>query len=107
MWEIASGNEVWRQEAEFLGAMSLAVSTDGSLAAWGGYSHGIVVWDLDRGESKFEMFTTASTVSQLNFSPDRSLLAAVETDREKSVRLYDMQHGTLVRRISMEDQPVP
>jgi WD40 repeat protein len=107
MWEIASGNELWRQDAEPLGARTLAVAADGTLAAWTGHNQCIVVWDVDRGESKFEIFTTACTLSQLSFSPDGSLLAAVEADDEKSVCLYDMQCGKLVRRISMDGQPVP
>jgi WD40 repeat protein len=107
MWEVTSGRELWRQQAKPLGAMTLAVSDDGRLAAWGGQSHCIVVWGLNRGESKFEIFTTAASVSHLNFSPDGSLLAAVETDAEKSVRLYDMQRGAAIRRISMEGEFIP
>jgi len=107
MWEIASGNELWRRETEHLGALSLAVSADGRLAASGGQNHHIVVWNVAREESSFEIFTTASAVSHLNFSPDGSVLAAVEMDDEKSVRLYDMQHGKLVQRISMDGESIP
>jgi len=107
MWEIAGEQEYWRQETEPLGARSLAVSADGSLAACGGHSHCIIVWDLDRCESKFEIFTSASSVSHLSFSPDSSQLAALETDGERSFRLYDMQRGRLVRRISMEGEDIP
>jgi WD40 repeat protein len=107
MWDFRSGGELWRCKSESLGRRSLAVSADGSLAAWGGHSHSTVVWDIDRGEPRLEIFTTASCVSPLSFSPDGSLLAAVETDTEKSVRVYDLQRGTVVRRISMGGASFP
>jgi WD40 repeat protein len=55
IWDLACGREEWRGEFGLQGVKALAVSADGTLAAWAGCGRRIICWDLERHEMKFEI----------------------------------------------------
>jgi WD40 repeat protein len=87
--DLRSGREEWRGEFGKLGISALALAPDGKIAAWGGYDHRIVIWDVELKEKRFEITIPATVVSQLKFSRDGTTLAIA--GRERTIRLYDTQ----------------
>jgi WD40 repeat protein len=99
IWDPTRGEEMWREGAGMGGVNALAVSPVGSTAAWGGFDHTIVVWNLDCDQIAFEIYCRFSVVRQLKFSPDGSfLLAEGGTD---SVCQYDLQRQGEESHISL------
>src|SRR5262249_57489119 len=80
IWDLACGREEWRGEFGLQGVKALAVSADGTLAAWAGYGRRIICWDLELREMKFEIETPIQVVAHLEFSPDGASLAAAAPD---------------------------
>ncbi|MBS0266953.1 MAG: hypothetical protein JSS02_33815 [Planctomycetes bacterium] len=91
LWEIDSEREVWRLESELLGVSTLAVSSDGKSAAWGGHRRKIVVWDLTSWQRRHEISISASMVWDLQFSPDGHSLAVAGNDG--TLELIDAHTG--------------
>jgi WD40 repeat protein len=103
IWDVADGSEVWHGEFDLFGVSALALSADGTKAAWGGRKTNskIFLWDLERGMKSFEIDTTASAISHLAFSPDGLSLAAAEND--ELIHLYDAATGIEQEGIRIDD----
>ncbi len=89
--EIGGGRELWSREFGLPGVITLAVSPDGKTAAWAGYNRRIIVWDLEKGEKRFEIACHVPAVFHLKFSPDGSKLVAAAW--ESVLRMYDSRTG--------------
>jgi len=68
---------------------TLAVSPDGKTAAWAGYNHKIILWDLERLKKRFEITTSDPSILHLQFSPDGTSLGAAGYD--EMIRQYDVR----------------
>jgi WD40 repeat protein len=91
IWNRASSQEIWRGEFGLGRVHALALSADGKTAAWGGGQSRVIVWDLEKSRKKYEIQVTASTVWDVQFSPDNRHLAVAGS--EARVHLYDAQTG--------------
>jgi WD40 repeat protein len=91
IWDGSTGHEMWRGEFGLSGVHALALSGDGTIAAWGGRQRRIVVWDLENSRKKYEIPVPASMIFDMQFSPDSNSLAVAGT--EGMLRLYAAQTG--------------
>lgn len=89
VWEVASGAEVFAAEVGFFGAESLLFSPDGTRIA-AGYSV-VRLFDAASGALVAEMTDHTSTVFQMAFSPDSSVLFSASSD---GLRAWDGATGT-------------
>ena len=99
VWPLSYFGAATKHEAALSGVHCVAVSADGKLAAWAGFSPRIVVWDLERQQQKFEIATSATCFYYLQFSPDGTALAAA--GRQESICLYDARTGAETKRIEV------
>ncbi len=88
LYEVASGREVRTIPGAFDTA---AFSVDGKILATGGPI--IRLWELPAGR-ELRSFPGCAQMSQLTFSPDGKMLAAVEGRQGGRVHVWDVAHGT-------------
>lgn len=91
IWDLTAARETWQARFEAGSFQAFDVSPDGRMAAWGGFNRKIVVWDLERQCTIFEIPIPTSAVFQVKFSPDGTWLA--EAGTEGIIRLFDLRTG--------------
>ena len=106
LWEVDSGahRHSWKpeQKKEWLRA---AFSADSKTLATGGSDGSIQLWDLASGKELAPFISDIYEVGRLAFSPDGTLLAAVDyipgrKVQRSSVRIVDVKTGTELRRLN-------
>jgi len=102
IWEVESGRELWRGDFGLMGIHALAVSRDGRLAAWGGNSPRIIVWDLETRARRFHIACPLPVIYHLGFAADGTKLAAV--GRGADILLYDTETALKLSRLAFEEQ---
>jgi WD40 repeat protein/serine/threonine protein kinase len=90
VWNLAAGEKAAAHKSD--GAMRcVAVTADGSRAAWSGGQMSIVVWDLKQNKELTTLRGHTNWVYSLQFAKDnRQLLSA---SRDQTVRLWDLATG--------------
>ncbi|HEX6987729.1 MAG TPA: c-type cytochrome domain-containing protein, partial [Planctomycetaceae bacterium] len=91
VWDIRTGQPVWKTVAHRDAVTAGAVSPDGRLVATGGYDQTILVWDAATGERKAELAGHNGPVFGLAFHPTKPVLASASGDR--TVKLWDVATG--------------
>ena len=90
IWDPA--NRKQRREFKSDGAMRcVAMTADGTLAAWSGGQKSIVVWDLAQDKLLAQLEGHTNWVYSLQFTKDKSKLLSIS--RDGSVRLWDLATG--------------
>ncbi|MBW2277355.1 MAG: PQQ-binding-like beta-propeller repeat protein, partial [Deltaproteobacteria bacterium] len=84
---------------------TVALSTDGALAAGGTTKTPIRVWDIASGKAMAELAGPESDVLALEFSPDGTILASAHFDG--SVRLWSLPVGELLRTLEGHPETWP
>jgi guanine nucleotide-binding protein subunit beta-2-like 1 protein len=74
---------------------AVTVSPDGSLCASAGKDGCAKLWDLNRGESLYEL-TCGEVINQLSFSPNRYWLCAAT---ESMIRIWDLEAKKIVAEL--------
>ena len=97
-WDIKTGNVMRRLECNVShGFPNFSLSADGKYLASG--SQATEIWDLNTGNSIFEIPTAAESLA---FSPDSKLLAIETTSGP--IELLETDHWTLVERLERVPQ---
>jgi WD40 repeat protein len=103
IWDVATSEVLWREPERMQGEYGrynhLDITSDGSIAAWGGFSHKVVVWDFEHSRKRFEIDNPAM-VLQIRFSPDGKLLAVA--GQERLIRIYDTTTGIQTAQIDTD-----
>ena len=90
VWDLSMRKQV--REFKSDGAMRcVAVTADGSLAAWSGGQKTIVVWDLKQNKELKSLTGHTSWVYSLKFTKDNKRL--LSASRDKTIRLWELDKG--------------
>jgi WD40 repeat protein len=116
LWDLAAGQWVRRLDhAKNLGLTGIAFSHDGHLIAAMDYSGGISIWDVHTGQAlpgwngevgthngtAFYKYSGGFCNSALAFGPDdKTLLAAIYGEYNKSAYLWDLTSGRMVQQFT-------
>jgi RNA polymerase sigma factor (sigma-70 family) len=105
--EVATGAELLRQQFPRDIQPELAVSPDGSTVAVaaGPNARKLYVWKWEAGEEPRQLPVGDFVARWVAFSPDGKLLAAT-SDREGTVRLWDVASGQLRHRLQLPGEHV-
>ena len=86
---------------------ALAFSSDGRSLASAGPKNTVKLYDLSTGKEMFSM-ATGGFIASLAFSPDGHLLASSTwTQKERPLRLWDVQSGLEVRYLTLPSKSAP
>ena len=97
VWEVATGEEVFRLEGHTDAVVSLAFSPDGRRGLSGSIDTSLRLWDLESGEQLLRLDGHTSGVMSAAFSPDGRY--AVSGSQDGAVIVWDLETGDLVRQI--------
>ena len=104
-WALPSGQPIWNPPVEEPGTAALAVSSDGSRLASGGYWKELVLREAHTGEIQ-SIIPWFGTIYNLQFSPDGSALLIV-TLSQKVLHVYDLEQNRISETIPiLESRPV-
>ncbi len=95
VWDVASGQLLFRLEGHDGGVKTVAYSPDGKLIATGGNDHTIRLWDATTGKEMRRLEDGTGAVEALAISPDGKFLASAGQDG--IARLW---------RLGTEDEPM-
>ncbi len=70
VWDVATGQEIWRFEGHTDKVWDVAVSPDGRYAASGSHDGTLRLWDLETGASRILLDVTPQAVRSVAFSPE-------------------------------------
>ncbi len=76
LWDVAGGPDRTVKVPECDGALSLAVSPDGRMLAWGDFEGTITLWDLAANQIRRRFKEHTTLIHCLAFSPDSKTLAS-------------------------------
>ncbi len=111
VWDTATG-ELLR---DFTGpperAHSVAFSQDGERLYLGSTDGSVYVWDLESGELVNQILTVGNVHSLLLLVPsdggdERELIARTNDHRDKFLRVYDIETGSVVRELRCSSPPL-
>jgi WD40 repeat protein len=91
LWQIASGDAIWRNNASANPVLRVASSPDGLWLATGSKGGGIAIWDAKTGKQALSFVGNSSDVQALDFSPDSRHLVSGGSDRR--ARIWDRTSG--------------
>ena len=99
VWDVASGENILTIRPEFLRFVrDVEFSPDGATIAattWTPAQGGTVrIYDAEAGDELSRLFAHRTTISNLEFSPDGSMLATASADG--TVKIWDIAKGVLV-----------
>jgi len=83
-------------------ARTFAFSTDGALLASGSEDHTIILWEVATGRQLRSFKGHSTSVDDVAFSRDGRVLASVSNGRERSINLWDVWDGALLRKIPLK-----
>ena len=91
VWDILTGEVIWKKSIHRDAVTAGAVSPDGRLIATGSYDQTISVWDAATGEPKATLTGHNSAVFGLAFHPNKPILASASGDR--TIKLWATGSG--------------
>jgi WD40 repeat protein len=100
MWDIKTGTELWQRQFVSPAIMSLAISSDGSTAAWGGSDGTVIVWNLEASCAELELRVPGQSIGHLEFSPNGNELSIAGSSGP--IRTVERESGAVVRCIPFD-----
>ncbi|MGQ0636082.1 MAG: WD40 repeat domain-containing protein [Planctomycetaceae bacterium] len=99
LWDDQTFEPLWQVSDDRLGALALAVTPDGTLAATGGFDRKINLWDLNKRACVGSLAGHAGTLRSLHFSPDGTTLVSAAEDG--AIRFWNVRSRSLMRTIDV------
>ncbi len=100
VWDVQTGNLLYRLYETPLQIVTCSFSPDGKIIACGGFDKTITLWDTASGRQVGVMIGSESPVWELAFSPDGKMLASCSISND--VRLWDLDSGNVQWSFSKE-----
>lgn len=97
IWDLDTGQHVYRLEGHKGQVNGLAVSPDGALLATAAWDGSVRVWNIATGETVAVMNGHTSSVSDVAFSTDGSLVYSASADG--TIRTWDVTTGQETRQL--------
>ena len=96
-WKIAPGGDSATYDAHSASVSAIDASTDGRLLISGGFDHLVYVWDVRRQRTIHELRGHESWIVSVRCTRDGQ--RALSASSERTLALWDLESGTLLRRI--------
>jgi WD40 repeat protein len=118
LWDVASGEEIWRFQGHTDKVWDVAVSPDGRYAASGAHDGTLRLWDLERGDGRIVLDVTPQAVRSVAFGPECisssechdtilfGLAKGQSSTPDYSLRLVDATTGQEIRRFEGHQEVV-
>ena len=101
IWSLSDGRELATcpMPQTDMGGFEIAASPDLSLVACAARGGKLALLDMATGTERWNVTAADETVRALAFSPDAKILASGAGFVESAIRLWDVSHGTEIRRL--------
>jgi WD40 repeat protein len=100
LWEVESGKELRRTEAQSWAFISVAFSPDGSRALFGCYDGTVRLWDIEQWK-EIRRFNHMRGLWSVRFSPDGRLALTFGGWEGALARLWDLESGQELRQFDV------
>lgn len=106
LWERQSGKELYCLQGHTKAIESLKFSPDGRYLASGSRDNTMHLWSMPDGKPIHRLKGHLDWVTCLDFSPDSTQLASAAHINDKSIRVWDVDKGTLTLRLRGHDNRI-
>jgi WD40 repeat protein len=99
LWDLATGHKLREIDAHAQGITRVAILPDGRTALSSGFDNLLKLWDLPTGQERRTLVSHETEVTDMAHSADGRWAISRGIDPDRSVRIWDLQSGDVVRKL--------